>query len=92
MKEYKFSVSICGGWCNGHLVFEAENEEAAYEDAMDYVVGRLMAAFPELDMDYDVECQNPDDESEEYIPSAENGDYSPSNPWDSPGYNVWDFI
>lgn len=31
-------------------------------------------------------------EDEEYIPSAENGDYSPSNPWDAPGMNIWDFI
>lgn len=29
---------------------------------------------------------------EEYVPSAENGDYSPSNPWDAPGMNIWDFI
>ena len=28
----------------------------------------------------------------EYIPSAENGDYSPSNPWDAPGMSVKDFI
>ena len=27
-----------------------------------------------------------------YTPSAENGDYSPSNPWDSPGYRISDFI
>lgn len=31
-------------------------------------------------------------EDEEYIPSSENGDYSPSNPWDAPGMNIWDFI
>ena len=33
-----------------------------------------------------------EDEDEEYIPSAENGDYSPSNPWDAPGMSVKDFI
>lgn len=27
-----------------------------------------------------------------YTPSATAGDYSPSNPWDSPGYSVRDFI
>ena len=32
------------------------------------------------------------DEDEEYIPSAENGDYSPSNPWDAPGMSIKDFI
>ena len=33
-----------------------------------------------------------DETREEYVPSAENGDYSPSNPWDAPGMNIWDFI
>jgi hypothetical protein len=28
----------------------------------------------------------------DYIPSAENGDYSPSNPWDAPGMSMSDFI
>lgn len=33
-----------------------------------------------------------EDEDEEYVPSAENGDYSPSNPWDAPGMSLKDFI
>lgn len=36
----------------------------------------------ELDPDYD----------DHYIPSATNGDYSPSNPWDAPGMSIHDFI
>ena len=32
------------------------------------------------------------DAREEYVPSAENGDYGPSNPWDAPGMSVKDFI
>lgn len=32
------------------------------------------------------------DEDEEYTPSAENSDYSPSNPWDAPGMKMSDFI
>jgi hypothetical protein len=32
------------------------------------------------------------DEDDEYVPSAENGDYSPSNPWDAPGMSPNDFI
>lgn len=28
----------------------------------------------------------------EYVPSSENGDYSPSNPWDAPGMKISDFI
>ena len=27
-----------------------------------------------------------------YVPSAENGDYGPSNPWDAPGMSIHDFI
>jgi hypothetical protein len=33
-----------------------------------------------------------DMEDDEYVPSAENGDYSPSNPWDAPGMKMSDFI
>ena len=29
---------------------------------------------------------------DEYIPCAENGDYSPSNPWCAPGMKISDFI
>ena len=32
------------------------------------------------------------DYEEEYVPSAENGDYSPSNPWDAPGCSIDMFI
>ena len=31
-------------------------------------------------------------DTEEYIPSSTNGDYSPSNPWNAPGMSVKDFI
>lgn len=33
-----------------------------------------------------------EEDDDDYTPSAENGDYSPSNPWDAPGMNIWDFI
>ena len=36
-----------------------------------------------------IELDEPDDD---YTPSAENGDYSPSNPWDAPGMSISDFI
>lgn len=62
MKTYKFLVSLCGGWCNGNIEIAAENEEAAYEKAMDYVADKLVKAFPTLDIEYNVECENPDDE------------------------------
>lgn len=31
-------------------------------------------------------------EDDEYCPSATNGDYSPSSPWNAPGMSVSDFI
>jgi hypothetical protein len=65
MKTYKFLVSLCGGWCNGSIEVTAENEEAAYDKAMDMVVEKLVKAFPTLDIAYDVECENPD-EAESY--------------------------
>lgn len=35
------------------------------------------------------ECEEYD---EEYVPSATNGDYSPSDPWNAPGMSIKDFI
>ena len=32
------------------------------------------------------------DADNNYTPSAESGDYSPSNPWDAPGMKMSDFI
>ena len=32
------------------------------------------------------------EEKEPYRPSASNGDYSPSHPWDAPGMSIHDFI
>lgn len=62
MKTYKFLVSLCGGWCNGFLEIEAENEDIAYNKAMNFVANKLVEAFPMLDIHYNVECDNPDDE------------------------------
>jgi hypothetical protein len=67
MKEYKFAVSLCGGWCNGHIEIKENNENDAYEKAMDHVVGKLVEAFPDLDIEYNVECENPDLEDEDEV-------------------------
>ncbi len=60
MKTYKFAVSLCGGWCNGKLNITAQNEEAAKEMAMNHIANKLVQVFPTLDIEYDVECENPD--------------------------------
>lgn len=61
MKNYKFLVSLCNGWCDGILEIKADNEDNAYDKAMDYVVNSLVKVFPTLEIDYNVECQNPDE-------------------------------
>lgn len=38
------------------------------------------------------EWEEPDWDDEDYVPSAERGDYSPSHPWDAPGMKISDFI
>lgn len=59
---------------------EEEDEiDRSYHDASEDEL-RKMGAFDNLS------------EDEDYIPSAENGDYSPSNPWDAPGMSIKDFI
>lgn len=40
----------------------------------------------------DDDWAEPDLGDEDYVPSSENGDYSPSNPWDAPGMKMSDFI
>lgn len=62
MKTYRFGVGLCGGWSSGSIKIKAENEDVAYEQAMDYVANKLAKAFPELDIEYNVECDNPDEE------------------------------
>ena len=36
--------------------------------------------------------ENYEEQEEDYIPCATNGDYSPSNPWNAPGMSIRDFI
>lgn len=56
MRGYEFAVSLCGGWCNGTLRFEGENEDAAYKKAEYYIKNQLTKAFPTLVIDYYIEC------------------------------------
>ena len=51
----------------------------------------------QIEWEFDVdgirsECGECDEDDEEYVPSATNGDYSPSNPWDAPGMKISDFL
>ena len=72
---------------------DANNEEEAKEvfeqgltdDAFDLSGGEVD------ETDYKV-AESDDKYHYHYVPSAENGDYSPSNPWDAPGMKLSDFI
>lgn len=64
----------------------------AWEEYCDICGVHKSATAIIIDFDEDdVEAKYNEDE-EEYVPSAENGDYSPSNPWDAPGMSISDFI
>ncbi len=72
---------------------DAENEEEAQEN---FEHGLMDGTFDfsggDVD-DTDYSIQEDDDKYHyHYTPSAENGDYSPSNPWDAPGMKLSDFI
>ena len=61
------------------------------------VEGTLSDLAYQIEYEFDIdgvrsEDEEIDEDDEEYIPSAENGDYSPSNPWDAPGMSIHDFI
>jgi hypothetical protein len=67
---------------------DAKDDESAKEAfEQDMMDGSVDFSDGEvIDTEYTLE------ELGEYIPSAENGDYSPSNPWDAPGMKQSDFI
>lgn len=52
-----------------------------------------LAEIDEVNGDTDA-CENFEKsyDEDEYCPSATNGDYSPSNPWDASGMSIRDFI
>lgn len=54
------------------------------------VEGTLSDLAYQIEYEFDIDCVRSEDE--EYVPSAENGDYGPSNPWDAPGMSIHDFI
>lgn len=54
------------------------------------VEGALSDLAYQIEYEFDIDGVRSEDE--EYVPSAENGDYGPSNPWDAPGMKSSDFI
>ena len=62
---------------------EEEEIDRLYHDASEDEL-REMGCFDNLNDDAELD--------DDYVPSAENGDYSPSHPWDAPGMKISDFI
>lgn len=59
MKGYIYKVCLCDGhYCNGSIAVEAETEEEAYNNAMDYVLTRLASSLPELGIDVSIELED----------------------------------
>lgn len=54
------------------------------------VEGTLSDLAYQIEYYFDIDGVRSDEE--EYVPSAENGDYSPSDPWNAPGMSIKDFI
>lgn len=65
LKEYNFYVQICGGYADGNIVIKAKSESEAYDEAIEYVGNKLYNAFPELDIEYNVEIDEEDEEEED---------------------------
>ena len=83
MAQYSYSIN------------ESTNEMTIWEDNCTMcTISDIVDDENARDIFYDVvyEMRGIDLEAKEYIPSAENGDYSPSNPWDAPGMKMSDFI
>ena len=52
MNKYSYKVCLCDGhYCDGTITVVAENEDDAYDKAMDYVLDKLVKALPELGID-----------------------------------------
>ena len=74
-------------------LFANEFSSDAWEEYCNICGVHKSATSITIDFDEDdVIAEYNEDEEEEYVPSAENGDYSPSNPWDAPGMSIHDFI
>lgn len=56
-KRYEFYVKLCGGYANGTISIDARSQEQAHQKIEDIVVDKLCKAFPDLEIEYDVELK-----------------------------------
>jgi hypothetical protein len=72
------------GWIWMHT--EAEGKE-------EYVRALKQLGFTEEEIVEELSnCDFDEEDDSDYTPSSENGDYSPSDPWNAPGMKMSDFI
>lgn len=64
MKEYKFYVILCGGYCSEEMTIKAKDSDEAYDKAMDDIRQKLYKTFPDLDIEYNVEIVEDEDNEE----------------------------
>lgn len=58
MNNYTYKVCLCDGhYCDGNITVQANAEVEAYEKVMDYVLGKLANALPELGVDVSIELE-----------------------------------
>jgi hypothetical protein len=83
MTQYSYSIN------------ESKNEMTIWEgNCIMCTLSDIVDDENARDIFYDVvyEMRGIDLAEEYYVPSASNGDYSPSNPWDAPGCSIDMFI
>lgn len=62
LNEYTFKVKLCDGkYCDGGITVGAENEDDAYDMAMDYISTKLAEALPDLDISIEIELEDMED-------------------------------
>lgn len=72
-----------------NLIKELSNDLNMTEDEVRTLKDILEDDVIEDDFD---EYWDEDWEDDDYVPSATNGDYSPTCPWNAPGMSIHDFI
>ena len=72
---------------------------SGWDGMIDFCIDYEMSCSEEEEIAAAKDCQRYEEgtpscleRDDDYCPSATNGDYSPSNPWDAPGMSIRDFI
>lgn len=59
MNKYIFKVRLCDGcYCDGNITIVEDDEDLAYDAALDYVCEKLADALPELGIEIGVKLDD----------------------------------